>query len=216
MLKTTGKKKPDFSIEESLHDEGFNLIAGIDEAGRGPLAGPVVAAAVMLEKEKRYDWYDYIYDSKALCQKEREELYKNINRDALSVGVGICSSALIDEIGISKATRRAMYSAVLGLNPFPDSIIIDYVRLPNIMLHQKSFIKGDCLSCSIACASIIAKVTRDKIMLSLDTMFPEYGFRENKGYGTKHHLERISEKGPSLVHRHSFKPIKYRYEGKLL
>lgn len=209
-------KTPDMNIENSLYGKGFDLVAGIDEAGRGPLAGPVVAAAVILPKSKEYHWYSDINDSKLLNASQREKLYEQINRDALAVGIGISSSVVIDELGIIKATRLAMRSAVLSLEVKPDSLIIDYVRLPEVLLHQQSFVKGDRKSRSIACASIIAKVARDRIMLSLDEMFPQYELRKNKGYGTKKHLECLEEFGPSVIHRHSFKPIKCRYERLLL
>lgn len=176
-------------------------ICGIDEAGRGPLAGPVVAAAVILPKDARIL---YVNDSKQLSEKKREELYDVIMKEAVSVGVGIASSARIDEINILQADYEAMREAVSKLNPAPDILLNDAVIIPQLEMKQISIIKGDAKSLSIASASIIAKVTRDRMMYEYDKLYPEYGFASNKGYGSKAHIEALKQYGPCPIHRRSF------------
>ena len=189
--------------ENELYSRGFNLIAGVDEVGRGPLVGPVVAAAVILPK----DFYDErINDSKKLSEHKRDLLYKVIMDNAISVGVGVISEKVIDKINILEATKLAMKEAINNLNVHPEHILIDAVKL-DIDIPFTAIIKGDAKSESIASASIIAKVTRDKMMYDLDKVHPEYNFKSNKGYGTKSHLEAINKCGILKEHRKTFKPI---------
>ena len=177
------------------------VIAGIDEAGRGPLAGPVVAAAVILNPD---DPIRYVNDSKQLSEKRREELFEEIMSRAVSVGIGIESPETIDEINILQADYAAMRKAISELQPAPQIILNDAVTIPEVKLHQVPIIKGDAKSLSIAAASIIAKVTRDRMMYDLDTLYPEYGFAKHKGYGTAEHIAAIRKYGPCPVHRLSF------------
>lgn len=189
-------------FETELYNNGINFIAGIDEVGRGPLVGPVVTAAVILPK----DFYDErIKDSKKLTEKKRELLYDVIMENAISVGIGISSEDVIDEINILNATKRAMLEAVNNLNVKPEHLLIDAVKL-NTDIPQTSIIKGDAKSESIAAASIIAKVTRDRMMVELDKIHPEYDFKHNKGYGTKKHIEAIRKYGIIKEHRKTFAP----------
>lgn len=189
-------------FETELYESGINYIAGIDEVGRGPLVGPVVTAAVILPK----DFYDdRINDSKKLTEKKRELLYDVIMENAVSVGIGISSEDVIDEINILEATKKAMIEAVNNLSVKPEHLLIDAVKL-NIDIPQTSIIKGDAKSESIAAASIIAKVTRDRMMIELDKIHPEYDFKHNKGYGTKKHIEAIEKYGIIKEHRKTFAP----------
>ena len=189
-------------FETELYNKGINFIAGIDEVGRGPLVGPVVTAAVILPK----DFYDErINDSKKITEKKRELLYDVIMENAISVGIGISSEDVIDEINILNATKRAMLEAVNNLSVKPEHLLIDAVKL-NTDIPQTSIIKGDAKSESIAAASIIAKVTRDRMMIELDKIHPEYDFKHTKGYGTKKHIEAIRKYGIIKEHRKTFAP----------
>ena len=179
----------------------YPYVCGIDEAGRGPLAGPVVAAAVILPKDSRIL---YVNDSKKLSEKKREELYDVIMEAALSVGVGIVGPSRIDEINILQATYEAMRQAVSHLKEAPQVYLNDAVRIPGISGLQVPIVKGDAKSLSIASASIIAKVTRDRMMREYDKLFPEYGFAGHKGYGSREHIAKIREIGPCPIHRRSF------------
>jgi ribonuclease HII len=195
--------------EKAARNKGYSHIAGIDEVGRGPLAGPVVAAAVILPpKIKRAPWLDDIRDSKLLSASQRERLYDRIKEIAVSYGVGMISSQTIDIQGIAKATRMAMKQATEQLSPKPDFLLIDYVKLPEVALPQKGVVEGDSVCFSIACASIIAKVTRDRLMVELDTVYPGYGLANHKGYGTKEHIDCLRRLGPCPIHRRSFQPVK--------
>lgn len=190
-------------FENELYNNKINFIAGIDEVGRGPLVGPVVTAAVILPK----DFYDErINDSKKLTEKKRELLYDVIMENALSVGIGMSSPEVIDEINILNATKKAMVEAVNNLSIKPEHLLIDAVKL-DIDIPQTSIIKGDAKSQSIASASIIAKVTRDRMMVELDKKYPMYDFKHNKGYGTKKHIEALYKYGPLKEHRKSFAPV---------
>ncbi len=176
-------------------------ICGIDEVGRGPLAGPVVAAAVILPRDCRIL---YINDSKKLSAKKREELYEIIMRQAVAVGIGMAGPEKIDEINILQATYEAMRQAIQNLAVKPDILLNDAVTIPQVEIPQVPIIKGDEKSISIGAASIIAKVTRDRLMEEYDQIMPEYGFARNKGYGSKEHMEAVKKYGPSSIHRRSF------------
>lgn len=189
-------------FENELYESGIKYIAGIDEVGRGPLVGPVVTAAVILPR----DFYDErINDSKKLTEKKRELLYDVIMENAVSVGIGISSEDVIDDINILEATKKAMIEAVNNLSVKPEHLLIDAVKL-NVDIPQTSIIKGDAKSESIAAASIIAKVTRDRMMIELAKEHPEYDFKHNKGYGTKKHIEAIEKYGILKEHRKTFAP----------
>ena len=179
----------------------YSHICGIDEVGRGPLAGPVVACAVILPKDCDIL---YINDSKKLSEKKREALYEEIMAKALAVGIGIVGPERIDEINILQATYEAMREAVLKLDIQPDLLLNDAVKIPGVSIPQVSIIKGDAKSASIGAASIVAKVTRDRMMVEYDSIFPEYGFAGNKGYGTAVHIEALKQHGPTPIHRRSF------------
>lgn len=179
----------------------YRYICGIDEVGRGPLAGPVVAAAVILPKDCDIL---YINDSKKLSEKKREELYTVIMENAVSVGIGMASPQRIDEINILQATYEAMREAVSKLDPQPTLLLNDAVTIPGLSMTQVPIIKGDAKSISIGAASIIAKVTRDHLMEEYDKIMPEYGFASNKGYGSAAHIEALKQYGPTPIHRRSF------------
>lgn len=183
---------------------GYRRVAGIDEAGRGPLAGPVVAAAVILPSRCRLLG---INDSKQLPAKDRELVYTAILEHAVGVGIGSADVAEIDRLNILEATRLAMRRAIDQLLPPPDYVLIDAVVLPGVNVPTRPIIKGDSLSVSIAAASIIAKVTRDRLMARYHEIFPEYGFLSHKGYGTAEHLERLARHGPCSIHRRTFAPV---------
>ncbi|PWJ51022.1 ribonuclease HII [Faecalicatena contorta] len=181
--------------------EQYTYICGIDEVGRGPLAGPVVAGAVILPKDCEIL---YINDSKKLSAKKREELYDEIMEKAIATGIGMVSPARIDEMNILQATYEAMRAAVRELDPAPELLLNDAVTIPEVTIPQVPIIKGDAKSVSIAAASIIAKVTRDRLMAEYDKILPGYGFAENKGYGSGAHIEALKKLGPTPIHRVSF------------
>ena len=178
----------------------FGLVCGIDEVGRGPLAGPVVAGAVILPSDCEIL---YINDSKKLSEKKREELYPVIMEQAISVGIGMVSPQRIDAINILQATYEAMREAIHNLSIKPDILLNDAVTIPEVDIRQVPIVKGDAKSISIGAASIIAKVTRDRIMVEYDALFPEYGFASHKGYGTAH-ISALKAHGPTSIHRRSF------------
>ena len=186
-------------FERTYADRG--LIAGIDEVGRGPLFGPVAAAAVILDPDTEIL---YLNDSKKLSETRREKLYDEIMEKALAVGIGMVSAARIDEINILQATYEAMREAVSKLSPQPDLLLVDAVTIPHITIPQVPIIKGDAKSRSIAAASIIAKVTRDRLLEEYDALYPGYGLAKNKGYGTAEHIEALKRLGPTPLHRRSF------------
>ena len=193
------------ALEGQALRRGYARIAGVDEAGRGPLAGPVVAAAVILPTGMLLPG---VNDSKQLTEEKREELFDVIYREALAVGVGIGDHALVDRINILQATLSAMSDAVRGLSVTPDFLLIDGISSVPMNIPQRTVKKGDSLSLSIAAASIIAKVTRDRMMVEYDAQFPGYGFASHKGYGAASHLAAIAELGPSPIHRRSFSGVK--------
>lgn len=188
-------------FERELWKDGNRYVAGVDEVGRGPLAGPVVAAAVILPEDFSILGVD---DSKKLSAKKREELYDLIMDAAIAVSVGRREPGIIDEINILEATKAAMADAVNGLKTAADYVLVDAVRIPGIEAPQRAIIKGDARSVSIAAASIIAKVTRDREMEEMDVKYPGYAFASNKGYGTKAHYEGLAKLGPCPIHRKTF------------
>ena len=191
---------PDFSIETQVKSNGFKLVCGVDEAGRGPLAGPVCAAAVILNEE-----IEGLNDSKKLSEKKREALFDEIKEKALSYSIAFASVEEIEEHNILNATYLAMNRAIDGLNIKADFALIDGNRVPaGISVPCETVVKGDAKSCSIAAASILAKVTRDRLMLEEDKKYPEYNFKKHKGYGTKEHTDAILKYGMSPIHRPSF------------
>lgn len=182
--------------------KGYRLIAGVDEVGRGPLAGPVVAAAVILPEKPHLPGID---DSKKLTAKKRQKLFIQIRRQALGIGVAAINESIIDKINILEATRLAMYRAISHLDPAPDHLLLDAISLPELTLSYQAITRGDSLSVSIAAASIMAKVIRDELMCRLSERYPQYSFEKHKGYGTSAHLAALQEHGPSPIHRLSFK-----------
>lgn len=193
------------SYEQQAYQYGYKYIAGIDEVGRGPLAGPVAAAAVILPE----DFYlAGVNDSKKISEKKRLQLVEQIKEKAVSWAVAMVSPQYIDRENILNSTLEAMRMAVQELRPRPDFLLIDAVKIPDIDVKQYSIIKGDSLSISIACASIIAKVERDRVMQAYDLIYPGYGMAKHKGYGTRQHIEAIHKQGPCPIHRRTFEPIK--------
>ena len=189
-------------IENELYSKGFNKICGIDEAGRGPLAGPVVVAAVVMPQDSMIEG---VNDSKKVSEKKREKLYDEIISNAIAYGVAIIDQKEIDDINILNATKKGLTEALMQLSEKPDIILVDALTgIDTLGIPYQSIIKGDAKSYSIAAASIIAKVTRDRIMRQLDELYPEYGFEKHKGYGTKAHIEVIKSKGICPIHRKSF------------
>jgi ribonuclease HII len=228
-------QKPNLREEMALYAEGYRHIAGLDEAGRGSWAGPVVAGAVILpivrpdlsqesvlseacpepcrracpEPCRRIEGLEGVRDSKQLTPRQRKRQYGIIKSAALAMGVGIVPPEKIDEIGIVPATRQAMGLAIAQLVPPPDFLLVDYLSLPELSTsHQKSITRGDALSLSIAAASIVAKVTRDRLMVEWGARYPGYGFARHKGYGTPQHSESLARLGPSPIHRLSFAPMR--------
>jgi ribonuclease HII len=190
-----------YRYERAAWRSGLKQVAGVDEAGRGPLAGPVVAAAVILDRDRRVKGVD---DSKRLTPAQRERLFEQILERAPGLGIGIVDPQTIDRVNILEATRLAMYEALGKLAPRPDLVLIDALRLPALAVSQKPLVKGDRRSASIAAASIVAKVTRDRLMLEADARFPEYGFARHKGYPTPEHLAALRKHGPCPIHRRTF------------
>ncbi|MQG19442.1 MAG: ribonuclease HII [SAR202 cluster bacterium] len=200
--------KPDYINEKQLAEFGYNFIAGIDEVGRGTLAGPVLSALVIFPKDFHSEWFSLIDDSKRLTENKRLHLFHLIKSNALSVSVGSVSNTEIDQIGISSATKLSMLRAIESSKIRPDYLLIDAVKLNSVDIAQKSIVKGDQISSSIAAASIIAKVTRDQIMVDFDKIYTKYGFGNHKGYGTKFHVDALNEYGMTPIHRKSFEPVK--------
>ena len=182
---------------------GFNFVAGVDEVGRGCLAGPVVAAAVVLDPNR---YIPRICDSKTVTALEREKLFKLITRAAIAWGVAGCDPVEIDDVNIHQASLRAMRKAVMSLVPLPDIVLVDAFRIPQLLMPQRPVIHGDASCTAIAAASIVAKVTRDRAMVELHATDPRYGFDRHKGYATKEHLEAVGKFGYSPAHRKSFRP----------
>lgn len=193
-----------YQYEKELWEQGINYIAGVDEVGRGPLIGPVVTACVILPKDFKLDG---LTDSKKLTEKKRELFYQYIMDNALSVSVGLKDEKVIDEVNIYEATKLAMYESIEKSSIKPEHVLIDAMKLEALEIPSTSIIKGDAKSISIAAASVIAKVTRDRMMYELDEKHPEYGFASHKGYPTKKHVEAIEKYGILKEHRRSFSPV---------
>ena len=204
---------PTLTEENDLWQRGYRLIAGLDEVGRGALAGPVAAGAVILPADLDVSLLAGVRDSKELTPAQRESLAPQIKKAALAFGIGMLSSELVDKLGIVEATRRAMAQAIKKLGLHPEFLLVDALKLPKIPLPQKAIINGDKLSLSIACASIIAKVARDHLMIKVEKKYPGYGFAHHKGYGTPEHMECLERLGACPIHRRTFAPIA---QGKLL
>jgi ribonuclease HII len=196
--------EPTDLFETEARRRGYRAIAGLDEAGRGPLAGPVVAAVVILPRKCKLDGLN---DSKQVPEPERERLYHVIFRKASAIGLGLATASEIDTVNILQATRLAMRRALEALAVPPDFLLLDALLLPTVPLPQRPIIKGDGLSVSIAAASILAKVTRDRLMRDYHRHFPQYNFQAHKGYGTPEHLDRLAQHGPCAIHRRSFQPV---------
>ena len=194
-----------YKYEDDCRRQGYELVAGTDEAGRGPLAGPVAAAAVILPP---HFMLPRLNDSKRLSPATRDKLYEKIKAAAVAYNVVLIEPAEIDRTNILLATQKAMHDAIIGLNPAPHMVITDAVRLPMLPMPYWPLVRGDNLSASVAAASILAKVTRDRIMLEYDKLYPAYGFAKHKGYGTEQHLTALAAKGPCPIHRMTFEPIR--------
>ena len=194
-----------YAYEYAARDEGAHMVAGVDEAGRGPLAGPVVTAAVILPFGL---FLPGLNDSKKVSAKKRELLYDEIMEKVVAVHVSIVDAATIDRVNIYQATMNGMYEAILSLEPKPDKVLIDAVELAKLPMPSLSIIKGDAKSASIAAASILAKVTRDRLMMQYDAEYPQYGFSQHKGYGTAQHIAALRKYGPCPIHRRSFEPVR--------
>ena len=188
-------------IEEGLYSKGIKLVCGVDEAGRGPLCGPVVAAAVILKPDSKIEG---VNDSKKLSEKKREQVYENIMENALAVGVGMSDVDVIESVNILNATKLAMKEAISKLKVQPEYVLIDGNQMIDITIPGETVVHGDAISESIAAASIVAKVTRDRMLIEWDKTYPEYGFAKHKGYGTKAHVEAIGKYGLTPIHRPSF------------
>ncbi len=198
--------------ERELRAQGFANVAGVDEAGRGPLAGPVVAGAAILPEGCRLPG---LADSKMLSEKERERLFDLIQERAVCIGVGQVGSRMIDRMNVLNATHVAMRQAIAALDPSPDALLVDGRDLPSAEVPQRGVVKGDRLCACIAAASIVAKVTRDRMMVELDALYPAYGFAQHKGYATRAHLARLQELGPCPAHRATFAPVRALLQGRL-
>jgi ribonuclease HII len=199
---------PHFREEQALFSLGYRRIAGLDEAGRGALAGPVVAAAVILPPEHDFPWVPMVRDSKLLKENVRQIVFDSMHEYKIEIGIGVVGPDVIDAINILNATRRAMKLALEELSEPPGYLLIDAVRLRNMPVPQKAIIRGDLTVLSIACASVAAKVTRDHIMLELDERYPGYEFCRHKGYGTRLHMDCLRRNGASHIHRMTYSPLR--------
>ena len=197
-----------YEFEEKLYDEGFHLICGVDEAGRGPLAGPLVVAACILPPFLRIEG---INDSKQLSAKKRKELYKVIVKNALAYKIVFVTEEDVDSLNIYQATKKGMLMAIAGIKHKPDYALIDAMPLGELEIPHNSIIHGDARCASVAAASILAKVTRDEYMEKMDIKYPNYGFKKHKGYGTKAHMQALEKYGPCKIHRKSFAPVSKFY-----
>lgn len=205
---------PTMREEEGLRAAGYTAVAGLDEVGRGPIAGPVFAGAVILPESITGDWKHLVRDSKQLTARQRETVLPQLTEAAIAIATGSASPAEIDRLGIVPAVRLAMMRAINGLSLTPDYLLLDAFPLPDSRLPQRAIVKGDALCTSIAAASIAAKVERDRVMRDLDSKFPGYGFAGHKGYGSAGHMAALAELGPSEVHRISFAPVRAQAEAR--
>lgn len=201
-------RPPTFNEEKKLYSQGYRFVAGVDEVGRGAIAGPVAAAAVILPFPANIPWLSLVRDSKQLSPSKRQAIFKLVEEAGLATGIGMIPQDEIDRQGIVKATQLAMSEAIDRLPLTPDFLLIDAMTLPDVSLPQKSIIHGDQLSLSIACASIVAKVSRDRHMVEQDSLYPGYGLASHKGYGTKEHMSNLQQRGPCPIHRQSFAPVR--------
>ncbi len=197
---------PTLEKEIALLEQGYSFIAGLDEAGRGAWAGPVVAAAVILPLN-RPTLLTGLQDSKKLTAQARDNYFTRINQVALAVGVGAASPLQVDELNVVEATRWAMQQALARLNPGPDYLLLDYLALPAIQTPQEAFPRAESISLTVAAASVIAKVSRDRLMVEYSAQYPQYAFERHKGYGTEAHRLALAEHGPCPLHRMSYKPL---------
>ncbi|MBI3316369.1 MAG: ribonuclease HII [Candidatus Omnitrophica bacterium] len=206
MKKSAKQEKRSLLLQHDRHflDRGFRSLAGVDEAGRGPLAGPVVASAVIV---RDFSFSSRVDDSKKMTPVSRDAAYREILEKCV-VGIGVVDPGVIDAINIFQATLRAMEEAVMKLKVVPDGVLVDGLKTPRLPLKQFAIVDGDARSFSIACASVVAKVTRDRLMEYYDELYPRYGFAKHKGYGTPEHLEALRKHGPCEIHRKSFEPVK--------
>ena len=204
------RSRPTFREEKSLRAEGYSLVAGLDEVGRGPLAGPVVAGVAVLPNRMRGRWVKLVRDSKQMTAAQRDYVLPHLRDVALALEVGFSSPEEIDDLGIVAATRLAMKRALDSVALLPQFLLLDAILLPQVAIPQKAIIRGDALCISISAASIVAKVTRDNLMKSEDAVYPGYGFAQHKGYGTPGHMRSLERLGPCAIHRRSFAPINGR------
>ena len=207
---------PDFSLENSVYGQGFSLVAGVDEVGRGPLAGPVFAAAVIFPPDLtgRETWLEALDDSKRLSPTQRERAVELVEAHALAIGVAQVGPDAVDSLGIGQASIQAMLQAVENLPLDPTYLLLDYVPLRECPIPFQTIVRGDTLSYSIAAASNVAKVARDRMMREANEVYPGYSFDRNKGYGTAQHLAQLRERGPCQIHRRSFRPVRESLGGR--
>ncbi len=207
---------PDFSLENSVYGQGFLLVAGVDEVGRGPLAGPVVAAAVIFPPDLtgREPWLEALDDSKRLSPTQRDRAVEVVEAHALAIGVAQVGPDAVDSLGIGQASIQAMLQAVENLPLDPTYLLLDYVPLRECPIPFQTIVRGDRLSYSIAAASNVAKVARDRMMREANEVYPGYSFDRNKGYGTAQHLAQLRERGPCQIHRRSFRPVRESLGGR--
>lgn len=202
------KNWPDNNEENALYSIGYEFVGGADEVGRGSIAGPVLAAVVILPKKLKGSWQSSINDSKQLTPIQREYVFNHLQQSAHSIGIGESSAKEIDDIGIAPATRLAIVRALESLPLKPQFLLLDAFPLPESKIPQKAIVHGDSISISIASASIVAKVTRDRIMTGLGNCYPNYGFEKHKGYATKEHMMNLKLHGPCNIHRFTWKPLR--------
>jgi ribonuclease HII len=208
---------PDFSLESAVYGQGFSLVAGVDEVGRGPLAGPVVAAAVIFPPDLtgRETWLEALDDSKRLSPAQRDRAVEVVEAHALAIGVAQVGPDAVDSLGIGQASIQAMLQAVENLPLDPTYLLLDYVPLRECPIPFQTIVRGDTLSYSIAAASNVAKVARDRMMREANEVYPGYSFDRNKGYGTAQHLAQLRERGPCQIHRRSFRPVRESMGGQV-
>lgn len=209
MPKPTHSRNPTYAEEAALLDSGYAVIAGVDEVGRGPLAGPVVAGAAILPPHPVGEWVGFIRDSKQLTHRRRQIALDNMQAADVILRTASATAREVDALGIVEATRAAMARAIAALPTIPDFLLIDALPLPNVRLPQRAIVKGDAKCISIAAASIAAKIARDRMMRDVDAAFPGYGFAQHKGYGTRQHLSSLERLGACPIHRYTFAPVRH-------